>query len=115
MNAVPRRPELRGLVLYDATRVGNAMKIKQSLSIALLAGAKLTSAAGAQQNLPPGATMLVPGVYTTPEISAKCQAFAAKRVPSNDATNSRQAVALACAKKLWNQQFKGQPVKGTRG
>lgn len=53
----------------------------------------------------PDAIMLTPGVYTTPEISRKCQAFAAKRVGmSQNTDNSRQAVALACAQKLWKKE-----------
>lgn len=63
------------------------------------------------QSAPPDAVMLVPGVYTTPEISAKCQAFAARRVVGGSNTDtSRQAVALACAQKLW----KAQLAKGAR-
>ena len=50
--------------------------------------------------------MLVTGVYTTPEISAECQAFAAKRVVGgSNADTSRQAVALACAQKLWKVEL----------
>ena len=62
-----------------------------------------------------GVVMLVPGVYTTPEISAKCQAYAAKRVVGGSNTDtSRQAVALACAKKLWKEQnAKGGKKKAT--
>jgi hypothetical protein len=61
--------------------------------------------APAAAQTPPDAIMLTPGVYTTPEISKKCQAFAAKRVGmSQNTDNSRQAVALACAQKLWNKE-----------
>jgi hypothetical protein len=61
------------------------------------------------QSAPPDAVMLVPGVYTTPEISAKCQAFAAKRVVGGSNTDtSRQAVALACAQKLWKADLAKQ-------
>ena len=70
-------------------------------------GGSCISSAVAQQNPPPGSVMLVPGVYTTPEISAKCQAYAAKRVVGGSNTDSsRQAVALACAKKLMAKQNK---------
>jgi hypothetical protein len=78
-----------------------------ALSIALLAavGAWCSTPALAQ-GAPPDAVMLVPGVYTTPEISAKCQAFAAKRVVGGSNTDSsRQAVALACAQKLWKAEI----------
>ncbi|MBV8835575.1 MAG: hypothetical protein JO000_03470 [Alphaproteobacteria bacterium] len=59
--------------------------------------------------------MLVPGVYTTPEITAKCQQYAAKRVGMSSNTESaRQSVALACAKKLWDRQLKTKPVKNVQ-
>ena len=79
-----------------------------ALSIALLAAVGAWGAAPAlAQGGPEGAVMLVPGVYTTPEISAKCQAYAAKRVVGGSNTDSsRQAVALACAQKLWKDHLK---------
>ena len=82
------------------------MKIALIVSGALAAGAAAWSPSPAlAQNNPDGYVMLVPGVYTTPEISAKCQAFAAQRVVGGSNTDtSRQAVALACAKKLHKQQ-----------
>ena len=61
----------------------------------------------AAQNQPPGSVMIMPGVYTTPEISAKCQKFAAQRVGVGGHTDtSRQAVAAACVKKLMAKQHK---------
>jgi predicted dinucleotide-binding enzyme len=82
------------------------MNIAKVLSIALIAGAGACGSALAQSPAPPDAVMLVPGVYTTPEISAKCQAYAAKRVVGGSNTDSsRQAVALACAQKLWKQEL----------
>jgi hypothetical protein len=79
------------------------MNIPKVLSIALLAGAGACSSALAQT--PPDTAMLVPGVYTTPDISAKCQAYAAKRAGLSGYTdNHRQAIALACVKKLWNDR-----------
>jgi hypothetical protein len=89
--------------------------IVKILSTALLAAAVASTASVAIAQAPEGATMLVPGVYTTPEITAKCQQYAAKRVgmtPNTD--NVRQSVALACAKKLWDRQLKSTQVKGTR-
>jgi hypothetical protein len=48
-----------------------------------------------------GATMLAPGVYTTPEISAKCQQYAAKRVGYSSAGDrERTTVFIACVRKL---------------
>ena len=84
------------------------MKAALALSSALVAAIGVWSATPVlAQGAPPDAVMLVPGVYTTPEISAKCQAYAAKRVVGGSNTDtSRQAVALACAQKLWAQEIK---------
>jgi hypothetical protein len=86
------------------------MTIAKVLSVSLIASAAAVgvwgSAPAFAQGVPADAVMLVPGVYTTPEISAKCQAFAAKRVVGGSNTDSsRQAVALACAKKLWDREI----------
>lgn len=83
------------------------MKAALALSSALVAAIGVWSATPVlAQGAPPDAVMLVPGVYTTPEISAKCQAYAAKRVVGGSNTDtSRQAVALACAQKLWKAQL----------
>ena len=79
------------------------MKIATAISVVLLAGAFGASPAGAQA--PADAVMLVPGVYTTPEISAKCSAYARARTqPGED--QRRQTLALACAQKLWAQEIK---------
>jgi hypothetical protein len=86
------------------------MKIALALSSALIAAIGVWSPTPAlAQGAPANAVMLVPGVYTTPEISAKCQAFAAKRVVGGSNTDtSRQAVALACAQKLWKADLAKQ-------
>ena len=84
------------------------MTLANILAIVLIAGASAFSAAALAQ-APAGATMLVPGVYTTPEISAKCQAYARERIgasQSND--NARQSIALSCAQKLWKQELAKQ-------
>jgi hypothetical protein len=82
------------------------MKAVLALSSALIAVGVCGSTLVLAQSAPPDAVMLVPGVYTTPEISAKCQAYAAKRVVGGSNTDtSRQAVALACAQKLWKAQL----------
>jgi hypothetical protein len=80
-----------------------------ALSIALLAavGTWAVAPAAAQNQAPPGAVMIIPGVYTTPEISRKCLDYAAKRVVGGSNTDtSRQAVAAACARKLMAKQHK---------
>jgi len=78
--------------------------ITTKLSIAFVAGIVASSSAALAQ-APSGATMLVPGVYTTPEISAKCQAYARQRVTGSNNDNSRQAIALSCAQKLWKHEL----------
>lgn len=51
--------------------------------------------------------MIMPGVYTTPEISKKCTDYARKRVGVGGHTDtSRQAVAAACVRKLMARQNK---------
>lgn len=94
------------------------MNITKGLLIAVvIAGAWSPISALAQTQKPAGApadaVMLVPGVWTTPEISAKCQAYAAKRVGTGPNTdNIRQTTALACAKKLWDRELaKGKGKK----
>ena len=89
--------------------------IWKTVSTALLAAAVALTASLAVAQVPPDATMLVPGVYTTPEITAKCQKYARDRVGMSSNTDSaRQSVALACAKKLWDRQMRGAQVKGVR-
>lgn len=78
-----------------------------STALAMAIGAWSLSPALAQQAPPPGAVMIIPGVYTTPEISRKCLDYAAKRVVGGGHTdNSRQAVAAACARKLMAKEAK---------
>jgi hypothetical protein len=87
------------------------MKTRHAICISLLSVATLWGASAALAQVPSDAVMLVPGVYTTPEISAKCQKYARDRVGLSGHTDtSRQAVALACVQKLWQQK----QVKGTR-
>ena len=77
------------------------------LSIALLAAAGAWGSTAAFAQGPPGTVMIIPGVYTTPEISAKCTDYARKRVGVGGHTDtSRQAVAAACARKLMAKQNK---------
>ena len=75
-------------------------------ALAAMIGMSGVSSALAQQG-PPGTVTIMPGVHTTPEISAKCQAYAAKRVVGGGHTDtSRQAVAAACVRKLMARQHK---------
>ena len=84
------------------------MKISHVISIPLLSAATLWGASAAMAQVPADATMLVPGVYTTPEISAKCQKYARDRVGQSGYTDTiRQSVALACVQKLFQKQVKG--------
>jgi hypothetical protein len=84
------------------------MKIVLAMSGALIAAIGVwSSTPAAAQNQPPGTVMIIPGVYTTPEISAKCTAYAAKRVVGGSNTDtSRQAVTAACVRKLTARQNK---------
>jgi hypothetical protein len=55
-------------------------------------------------------TMLAPGVYTTADISRRCQAYTRGRVAQSGAgDNMRQSVFLACVRKLYNAQYGGGP------
>jgi hypothetical protein len=85
------------------------MNIAKVLSIALIAGAGAWSPALAQQL--PGAQEVQPGVWTTPEISAKCQAYVAKRVPVGG-DQQRQSMTVACVKKAYAQELAKQKKKG---
>jgi hypothetical protein len=71
--------------------------LKKLLAIALLAACGCPSGA-------PAATaekiMLAPGVYTTADISRRCQRYTARRVSSTRADTERQSVFLACVQKL---------------
>jgi hypothetical protein len=88
------------------------MKIALAISGALIAAIGVWGLSpAAAQNQPPGSVMIMPGVYTTPEISAKCQKYAAKRVGVGGYTDSsRQAVAAACVRKLQAKQNKKKAV-----
>jgi hypothetical protein len=45
--------------------------------------------------------MLAPGIYTTPEISQRCQSYTRSRLPGSGTLDSeRQSVFLACVQKL---------------
>ena len=63
----------------------------------------LASPAGAA---PPGATRLMRGVYTTPEISARCQRYARQRVGRGSHTDSaRQSVFIACVRRVYREKY----------
>jgi hypothetical protein len=85
------------------------MNIVKVLSIALVASAGAWSAAVAQQL--PNSVELTPGVWTTPEITAKCQAYVAKRVPVGG-DQQRQSMMTACVKKGYAQAVAKQKKKG---
>jgi hypothetical protein len=84
------------------------MNIAKILSIALIAGAGAWTPALAQSL--PGSVELAPGIYTTPEISAKCQAYVAKRVPVGG-DQQRQSMMAACVKKAYAQEVAKQKKK----
>jgi hypothetical protein len=80
------------------------MTITKFASIALLATAAAWSSSALAQSLP-GSVELAPGVWTTPEISAKCQAYVAKRVPVGG-DQQRQSMMVSCVKKAYAQASK---------
>jgi hypothetical protein len=79
------------------------MNIAKVLSIALIAGAGAFSPALAQSL--PGSVELRPGIWTTPEITAKCQAYVDKRVPVGG-DQQRQSMMASCVKKAYAQESK---------
>ena len=83
------------------------MNIAKIVSIAVIAGAGASSALA--QSLP-NSTMLAAGVWTTPEISAKCQAYVARRVPVGG-DQQRQSMMAACVKKAYAQEVARQKRK----
>jgi hypothetical protein len=88
------------------------MKLIHLSMLAALGTGLIAVPATAQQT--PDVIMITPGVYTTPEISKKCQAYAIKRVGlSQNTDNARTAVALQCAKKLWAEQQAKAKKKGS--
>jgi hypothetical protein len=55
-------------------------------------------------------TMLMRGVYTTPEISARCQQIVQRFSPSSGSGDTqRQAQFIACVRKLYSQQYGATP------
>jgi hypothetical protein len=58
---------------------------------------------------PPGAVMLAPGIYTTAEISRRCQTYTNGRVRSAMADTERQSVFLACVQRLSHDGNVGAP------
>jgi hypothetical protein len=75
------------------------MTITKVAAIALVATAAAWSSAALAQSLP-GSVELAPGVWTTPEITAKCQAYVAKRVPVGG-DQQRQSMMASCVKKAY--------------
>ena len=71
--------------------------MKKLLAIALLATCGCPSVAPAATS---GKIMLAPGVYTTADISRRCQQYTARRVGSTRADTERQSVFLACVQRL---------------
>jgi hypothetical protein len=84
-------------------------RMKKLLAIILFAVGSANAPAVAAA--PSGATMLAPGVYTTADISRRCQTYTGRRVTGGGmADTSRQAVFIACVQKLYNEQYGGASV-----
>jgi hypothetical protein len=80
--------------------------MKKLLAIILLVAGSASAPATAAT--PSGATMLMPGVYTTADISRRCQTYTGRRVSGGTMVDtSRQAVFIACVQKLYNQEYGG--------
>jgi hypothetical protein len=80
--------------------------MKKLLAIVLFVAGSASAPAVAAT--PSGATMLMPGVYTTADISRRCQTYAGRRVSGGTMVDtSRQAVFIACVQKLYNQEYGG--------
>lgn len=58
----------------------------------------------------PGAYQLTPGVWTTPEITRRCQAIVRRQMGSAVGDNTAyQARALACARKSYAEKYQKTP------
>ena len=80
--------------------------MKKLLAIVLFVAGSASAPAVAAT--PSGATMLAPGVYTTADISRRCQTYTGRRVRGGGMDDtSRQAVFIACVQKLYNQEHGG--------
>jgi hypothetical protein len=80
--------------------------MKKMLAIMLFVAGSASAPAAAAT--PSGATMLMPGVYTTADISRRCQTYTGRRVRGGGMDDtSRQAVFIACVQKLYNQEYGG--------
>jgi hypothetical protein len=83
--------------------------MKKLLAIMLFVAGSASAPAAAAT--PSGATMLMPGVYTTADISRRCQTYTGRRVRGGGMDDtSRQAVFIACVQKLYNQEHGGASV-----
>lgn len=71
--------------------------LKKLLAIALLATCGYPCAVPA---VAAERVMLAPGIYTTADISRRCQQYTARRVSSLQNDTERQSVFLACVQKL---------------
>ena len=85
------------------------MTIARFVSIASIVAASAWSSAVLAQSLT-GSVQLSPGIWTTPEITAKCQAYVSKRVPVAGADQQRQSLMGACVKKAYAQASKKKGV-----
>jgi hypothetical protein len=80
-------------------------KLTPALTSAFFAVAAFAAASPAFA-LPKGAAMLKPGVYTTPDISARCQRYARARTGSSGNTDSeRQSVFIACVQTPYRDKY----------
>ena len=83
------------------------MTISKLVSIAVIAGAGVWNSAAIAQSIP-GSVQIMQGVWTTPDISAKCQTYVSRRLPVAGADQQRQSLMIACVKKAYAQELKKQ-------
>ena len=86
------------------------MTTTKLVAIAVLAAAGAWSSSAFAQSLP-GSVQLARGIWTTPEISAKCQAYVARRVPVGG-DQQRQSLMASCVRRAYSQQVAKQRRSG---
>jgi hypothetical protein len=89
--------------------------MKKMLAAVLVTACGLSYQTTTASAAPANATMLAPGVYTTADISRRCQAYINRRLPQTTGAvdRDRQSVFIACVQKLYNEQYGAAPATTT--
>jgi hypothetical protein len=102
--------------LYGRVLEFEENQMKKALAALLVAIGSASSPALTIQIAQAQSSMLARGIYTTPEISARCQAYTRSRNPGSGTMDStRQAVFLACVRKLYRDEQGGGSASATQG